>query len=375
MVNKINEMFEKFGIDGEFVGYKMFKSGHINTTCMVTLQQDKDAKNYVLQKINKNVFKKPDQVMKNIASVTNFIRKKLKNNNKDSYRRVLNFQSTPNGDYYAIDEKGEYWRIYEFVDNSVTFDGTDNLDILEETGKAFGEFQSLLADYPSHKLYDIIPNFHNTPSRYATFKNVVANDPVGRTESVKEEISKYLKLEKTACRMQKMLENGELPLRVTHNDTKCNNVLFDEDTNEHICVIDLDTVMPGLVGFDFGDAIRFAGNTCAEDETDLSKVKVDPDKFRAFTKGFLSAVGDSLTKEEIDTLVLGAITMTTECGLRFLTDHIDGDNYFGINYPQHNLDRARCQLALAVDLIKNYNLLNTIVYECANSQRKHNDNF
>ncbi len=370
MEAKIEEMFESFGIDGKIKDYKIFKSGHINTTCKVTIENDGVEKDYVLQKINKNVFKEPEEVMENIKGVTYFIKRKLINAGISPNRRVLNFMKTPFGDYYSLDENGDYWRIYEFIDKSVTFDSTNSLAVLRETGKAFGEFQRQLADYPSYTLFDIIPDFHNTPKRFETFKKTITADPARRVGEVSDEIVRFLLLEEKASIMQNMLDRGALPLRVTHNDTKCNNVLFDEDTHKHICVIDLDTVMPGLVGHDFGDAIRFAGNTSAEDETDLSKVKIDLEKFRAFTEGFLSEVGASLTENELKTLSLGAITMTTECGVRFLTDYIDGDNYFGISYPKHNLDRARCQLALAEDMVRNYDKMQEIVMESANKSQK-----
>lgn len=361
MVNKIIELINKFGIDGEFEGYEVFKSGHINTTCLVKMNQDGEIKKYVLQKINKHVFKKPEEVMENISNVTSHIRTKLNNESLSTDRKVLNFLPSNDGNFFALDNNDDYWRMYEFIDKSVTFDGTDDLSVLEETGKAFGEFQNLLADYPSSELNIIIPHFHNTPNRYKIFKSVVESNPVGRVQSVKQEISDYLELEEIASRMYNMQTNGELPLRVTHNDTKCNNVLFDQDTKDYLCVIDLDTVMPGLVGHDFGDAIRFGANTCAEDEVDIDRVKIDLDKYGAFAKGFIDKVGDSLTDQEMKTLSLGAITMTVECGLRFLTDYIDGDNYFGISYPEHNLDRARCQLALAQDMIKNYDKMQSIV--------------
>lgn len=371
MVNKINEMMEKFGIGGEFKGYKVFNSGHINTTCMVTMEEDGVERQYVLQKINTNVFKRPVEVMDNIANVTSFIRDKYEEVGYDASRRVLNFKHTPNGNYYATDNNGDYWRVYDFIDNSITFDEASS-EVLYETGKAFGDFQTMLSDYPSDELYDTIPNFHNTPKRYETFKNVVETNSVGRVDGVQDEIAAYLQLEDIASTMQRMLDNGQLPLRVTHNDTKCNNVLFDEETHKNLCVIDLDTVMPGLVGFDFGDAMRFASNTRVEDSTDLENVKVDLDKFDAFTQGFIESVGDSLTKAEIDTLVLGAITMTTECGLRFLTDYIDGDNYFKTSYPEHNLDRARCQLALAQNMIANMDKMQQIVNNWA-KVREFND--
>ena len=250
MENKIEEVFSAFGIEGEVKGYKIFHSGHINTTCMVIIEQDGKEKQLVMQKINKHVFKKPAEVMKNISNVTNYIYAKLKENNQQ---------------YYIVDSEGDYWRVYKFVDKSVCFDATDDLTVLEETGKAFGEFQTLLADYPAGDLNIIIPHFHNTPNRYKNFKQTLEEDPVGRAKYVQEEIEEYLVLEEIASRMYKMQKSGNLPLRVTHNDTKCNNVLFDEATHKHICVIDLDTVMPGLVGFDFGDAMRFAGNTCVEE--------------------------------------------------------------------------------------------------------------
>lgn len=371
MVNTINEMMKSFGIGGKFKDYKVFNSGHINTTCLVVMDEDGEEKKYVLQKINTNVFEIPEDVMGNIVNVTGFIRDKYEDAGYDASRSVLNFHQSVYGNYFVIDYYGDYWRVYDYIDNSITYDEAD-AEVLYETGKAFGEFQTLLSDYPSEKLYDTIPNFHNTPKRYETFKRVVENDPVGRKDGVSSEINAFLQLEEVASRMQKMLDNGDLPLRVTHNDTKCNNVLFDEDSHKHLCVIDLDTVMPGLVGFDFGDAMRFASNTRAEDSTDLENVKVDLDKFDAFTQGFIESVGDSLTKQEIETLPLGAITMTIECGLRFLTDYIDGDNYFKTNYPEHNLDRARCQLALAQNMITNMDKMQQIVNNWA-KVREFND--
>jgi len=366
MENTIKELCDQFGVAGELISYEVFKSGHINTTLMVRFDVDGKTREYVLQRINKNVFKKPDEVMENISNVTNFIKNKLKSQGEKTSRRVLRFYPSVNGKYYTIDNNGDYWRMYRFVSNSVSFNETDNLQVLEETGKAFGEFQHLLDGFESDKLNIIIPHFHNTQNRYKIFKEVLAENPVGRASEVEDEIQEYLALETIATKMYKMQKAGQLPLRVTHNDTKCNNVLFDEKTGKYLCVIDLDTIMPGLVCFDFGDAVRFAGNTCAEDETDLSKVRLDFDKFAALSKGFISRAGSSLSQTEKDTLALGAITMTVECGLRFLTDYIDGDNYFKTNYPQHNLDRARCQLKLAQDMIENYEKMQEVVKEnCA----------
>ena len=375
-MEKIYALLSDFGINGEIVDVKTFKSGHINTTYYVKVRNGNQESEYVLQMINKNVFKKPIEVMENISGVTNFIAQKLESRGIDPQKKVLHFQPALTGEYFTLDEKGDYWRVYNFINNSVAFDSTDDPKLLEEIGKAFGEFQLLLADYPSKSLHDTIPNFHNTISRYMALKEKVLENPVHRRDGVADVISEYLKIEPIATHMTKLAREGKLPLRVTHNDTKCNNVLFDPETREYLCAIDLDTIMPGLLGHDFGDAMRFAGNTASEDETDLSKVRLDLDKYRAFTKGFLSKVAPTLTKAEKDTLSLGAITMTAECGARFLTDYLDGDHYFKTEYPEHNLDRAKCQLALAQNMLKQYSKMQSIVddeyYEAMNQENSDN---
>lgn len=364
MHNLIQNICNQFNIYGNITRIKTFTSGHINSTYLIDVSEQDSLKQFVLQRINHNVFKNPDNVMDNITNVTNHIKQQIRSKGEHSSRRVLRFYPTNNGKYYYEDNNGDYWRIYKYVNNSITFDNTENLKVLEETGKAFGEFQLLLDKYPIKDLHIIIPHFHNTVNRYKIFRDTISNNPVNRAQNVQTEINEFLMLEDLATKMYKMQKNNELPLRVTHNDTKCNNVLFDKNTNNHLCVIDLDTVMPGLVGFDFGDAIRFAANTCKEDETNLEMVKLDLEKFEAFTRGFLSEVGSHLTPKELETLSLGAITMSIECGLRFLTDYIDGDNYFKISYEDHNLDRACCQLALAQDMIKNYYQMQQIVENC-----------
>lgn len=361
MNNKIEQLCKNFNISGNLLGYKTFTNGHINTTLLTRFEHNGKVNDYVLQKINKNVFKHPESVMYNIVNVTEFIKEKLITEGKNTDQKVLQFAPATNGDYFVVDEDGDYWRLSKYIVNSTTFDTTDSLDILEQTGKAFGEFQQLLDGYPIKDLEIIIPHFHDTINRYKIFKNILKNNPVDRVKYIQSEIKDYLNLTKLATQICRMKEQGQLPARVTHNDTKCNNVLFDKSTGEYLCVIDLDTIMPGLACFDFGDAVRFATNTCSEDETDLSKVKIDLNKFDALTRGYLSKAGSSLTPNELKTLSLGAITMTIECGLRFLTDYIDGDNYFKIDYPEHNLDRSRCQLALAKDMIKNYYQMQQIV--------------
>lgn len=363
MQNTVIDLCNEFGIEGDFVGFKPLDGGHINSTFLVRFEKNGKQRDFVLQKINKNVFTKPAEVMENISHVTNYVKNKIKEKGENPSRRVLQFAKSIKGEYYTIDDDGEYWRLYKFINNSVTFNNP-SLKILNESGKAFGDFQNLLSEYPINKLNIIIPHFHNTVNRYKIFDQVLKQDPCDRVKNAEYEIEQYLGLRNTACKMYSMQQNKELNLRVTHNDTKSNNVLFDEASGEYLCVIDLDTVMPGLVGFDFGDAIRFGANRADEDEKDLSKVELDLNKFKVFTEGFLSTAGNSLTENELKTLSLGAITMTTECGLRFLTDYIDGDNYFKTKYPEHNLVRARCQLKLAKDMINKYNQMQQIVKDC-----------
>ena len=354
MDRKIEKICRKFGIDGEYLSYELLTNGHINTTYKVYFVRRGEVKDYILQRINVYVFKNPEAVMENIVKVTEYIREKIKATGVSAKRYVLHYQPTENGKYYFVDEKDGFWRCARFIDDSVTFNITDNPTVIEEAGKAFGEFQMYLADFPVQDLNIVIPHFHNTVLRYETFENSVRRNETGRADGVKDEIQKYLSLKEIATKMYKMQRAGELPLKVTHNDTKCNNVLFDKTTFRHLSVIDLDTVMPGLVGFDFGDAIRFIGNTCKEDEKDLEKIKLDLGRFEAFTKGFTEKLRDTMTPAEKDTLALGAITMTLECGLRFLTDYLNGDKYFHIDYDDQNLDRSRCQLTLAKDMIRKY---------------------
>ena len=312
---------EQFGITGQFENFKTFSSGHINSTFLIEVKNNEKTNKYVLQKMNTYVFKEPEKVMQNIFKTTEHIKQKLKNQNKNFSRQVLDFYKS-NNKMFIVDNNNDYWRLYKFIDNSVTYDKTNNLQILEELGNAFGEFQNLLSDYPIKDLNIIIPHFHNTVSRFKDFKQAIKEDKFNRKENILKEIEEFLKLEEIATQMYKMQKQELIPLRVTHNDTKCNNVLFDKDTNKHLCVIDLDTVMPGLIGFDYGDAIRSCANTANEDEKNISFVSLDMYKFQSFTKGFLNNVANSLTTTESKTLALGAITMTIECGIRFLTDMI-----------------------------------------------------
>ncbi|MBR3885005.1 MAG: phosphotransferase [Clostridia bacterium] len=368
MEKELIELCKAFNIEGEFDSIEVINNGHINSTFLVRFIENGKIKEYVLQKINKYVFKQPENVMENITEVTSYINQKLKNENKSTDRKTLNFKFAKDGNPFVVDEFGDYWRVCDFIGHSITFNETKDLKIIEETGKAFGEFQGLLADFPAEKLNITIPHFHNTPNRYNIFRNTLEKNPLGRAEFVQDEINSYLEIEDIVSKMYAMQKSGDLKLKVTHNDTKCNNVLFDRDSKKFLCVIDLDTVMPGLLGFDFGDAIRFIANTAAEDEADLSKVELDIEKYKAFASGFLNEIGDRISTQEMKTLALGAITMTAECGLRFLTDYIDGDNYFKIAYPEHNLVRARCQLKLAESMLENQKQMEDIVNEIYSSK-------
>ena len=362
MDKKIEKLCRKFGIEGEYLRYELVTNGHINTTYKVYFFRDEEEKDYILQRLNTYVFKNPIEVMNNISSVTEYIRAKIKAGGISAKRYVLHYyKNVDDGNYYIVGDQGGFWRLCRYIDNSISFNETDNLKVLEEAGRAFGNFQLHLADYPVKDLHIAIPHFHNTVRRYQTFKESIEKNESGRRNLVEAEIRDYLDLEEISTKMYKMQKAGELPLKVTHNDTKLNNVLFDEKTFENLAVVDLDTVMPGLVAFDFGDAIRFSANTSVEDETDLSKVNFDLVKYESFTKGFIETVGKTLSEKEKETMALGAITMTVECGMRFLTDYLDGDKYFKVEHPEHNLDRARCQLHLAKDMIRHFAEMNEIV--------------
>lgn len=357
---RIEEICRGFQVQGEFRSFETIAYGHINTTYRVYFYRDGEMKDYILQRLNTYVFPKAVELMGNIISVSEHIRRRIKSTGATAKNRVLHYQQTSDGKYYTETEEG-FWRCCRYINNSATFLKAETPFVMEEAGKAFGEFQLYLDDYPVESLHIIIPHFHNTVKRYETFQESVKKDAVGRAESVKDVIEEYEKLEEIATRMYKMQKRGELQLRVTHNDTKCSNVLFDRDTFERLAVIDLDTVMPGLIAFDFGDAIRAGANAADEDEKDLTKVRLDMEKFEAFSKGFLSFVKELLTENEKKTLALGALTMTVECGVRFLTDYLDGDKYFKTEYPEHNLVRSKCQLRLAQDMLNRLAAMQEII--------------
>ena len=348
-----------FKLNGEPVSCVNFGHGHINSTFKINTSTGAE---YVLQRINKYVFKDPVRLMDNIGAVTEYLRERV----TDS-RMALHFISTHDGKFHHVDEQGEFWRMHEFV-GGFCLDTPETKEDFYQSALAFGRFQSMLAGFPADTLFETIPEFHNTIDRYRQFKEVVAKDPCGRLAGVKAEVDFLLEREELGGTLQRMRESGELPLRVTHNDTKLNNVLLDQKTRKSLCVLDLDTVMPGLSLYDYGDSIRFGAATAAEDEKDLSKMHMDLEMFAVYTKGYMEAC-PTLTDKEVEMMPMGALLMTLECGMRFLTDYIDGDHYFRIAYPEHNLDRARTQLKLVADMQNKWEVMNRIVAETASQVR------
>ena len=349
-----------FRLNGQPISCIDFGHGHINSTFKIITDSGNE---YVLQKINKYVFKDPVKVMANACAVTDFLRKR-----SDDPRAALHFIPTLQGLYYHRDQDGEFWRLYDFV-GGFCLDMPERDEDFYESALAFGNFQQLLSDFPAHTLHETIPNFHNTIDRFRQLKQAIEDDKVGRKQNVQPEIALALSMEDLGSTLQNMRDRGELPLRVTHNDTKLNNVLLDKQTRKSLCVLDLDTVMPGLSLYDFGDSIRFGAATAAEDEPDATKMKLDLHLFRVYTKGYLEAAS-ALTDLEVKMLPMGALVMTLEVGIRFLKDYLDGDIYFKTAYPEHNLIRARTQLALAVDIRDHLDEMNRIVEEVAAAVRK-----
>ena len=351
-----------FQLDGMVMKAVRYGSGHINDTFLMTLREDDETEGRViLQRMNKSIFTKPVELMENIMGVTSFLRERIIENGGDPDRETLNVIPTKDGKPYFIDSEGEYWRCYKFIEDATSYDQVENPEDFYESAVAFGNFQRLLADYPAATLHETIKGFHDTKARFEVFKKAVADDVCGRAASVKDEIDFYLSHADVANVFGDLLEKGELPLRVTHNDTKLNNIMIDNETHKGICVIDLDTVMPGLAMNDFGDSIRFGASTAAEDEKDLNKVWCDMDLFDVYTKGFIEGCAGRLTEKEIELLPMGAKVMTFECGMRFLTDHLQGDTYFKIHRENHNLDRARTHMKLVQDMEAKWDIMNEIV--------------
>ena len=348
----LNNVLNKFNIESQIENYG---NGHINDTYLTNPEQ------YILQRINTDIFKNPEELMQNIENVTDFLAKKIAENGGNPKRETLTVVKTSDGkNYYAVDDNNVF-RVYRYIVDTVSIDEDKSPQVLYNTGSGFGKFQKMLSDFPADTLFETIVNFHNTPLRVEALKEAIKNDIAGRASSVQKEIEFALSRADEMGAVVDGIAEGTVPLRVTHNDTKINNILFDKDTLEAVCVIDLDTVMPGSALYDFGDALRYGASTAAEDETDLEKVNFSIENFESFSRGFLEQTGDSLTEREIELLAFSAKLMTYECGIRFLTDHLNGDTYFKIHRENHNLDRARNQFRLIEDMESKMDQLNDIV--------------
>ena len=350
----MEKVLSRFQFEGQPLSCERFGEGHINRTYLVVTDS---RRRYILQCISRAAFHNIPALMQNIEAVTAYLAQR-----SEDPRASLHLIPGVEGGFWVRDEAGEYWRVYDFIEDSICLQTPETPEDFYQSGVAFGSFQRMLHDFPAETLSETIPNFHNTPNRYRIFHETLRADRLNRAESVCREIDFVLAREAEAGILLDMCAEGELPLRVTHNDTKLNNVMLDSKTRKALCVIDLDTVMPGLVAYDFGDSIRFGASTAREDERDLDKVELDLSLYRRFCEGFIPACG-ALTEKEIETLPLGAKLMTLECGLRFLTDYLDGDRYFSVARPGHNLDRARTQFKLVAETERRWDEIQRIVRE------------
>lgn len=359
---KIEEVIEQFQLPGKLISREPYGNGHINDTFLLVYDVNAaKTKRYILQRMNHEIFKQPAELMENIAGVTGYLSEIIKKQGGNPERETLNVIKTKDGKNFYVDSSGNYWRIFLFIEDTVCLEKVESAQDFYDSAVAFGNFQRMLADYPAKTLYETIPDFHHTPARFENLKKAIAEDKMGRAAAAEKEIDFALKREKDTAVLTDLLKEGKLPLRVTHNDTKLNNILFDKDSKKALCIIDLDTVMPGLSHYDFGDSIRFGASTGAEDEKDLSKIEIDLSLFEAFTKGFLEGCAGSLTDKEVEMLPMGAKLMTYECGIRFLADYLEGDTYFKIHREGHNLDRARTQFKLVADMEKKWDEMAAIV--------------
>ena len=335
-----NDIKNAFGIGGETVKAEAFGNGNINDTYLVYIQSGDSVARYIFQRVNRAVFTNPEDIAKNVSGVTTHIANKLRlAGEKDIERRVVKYYRNISGGYYHITESGDYWRVMSYIYDSVCFDTADNT-LLFNTGVAFGEFQRLLSDFPAETLCVTIPDFHNTPARYAQLALAAGADAFSRLCEVKAEYDYLLSQSENACRLCRLADSGAIPLRVVHNDTKCNNVMFDAKTGKNLAVVDLDTVMPGLIAYDFGDAVRFAANP----------------------RG-------SVSRFELDTLADGVLAVTLELAARFLTDYLCGDSYFKCKKERHNLIRARAQIALARDIITKIPTIGSVLDSITNRNK------
>ncbi len=365
---KISKILKCFGVDFDSFGVETFHSGHINSTFKVDIRCKGKTDSFVLQRINTYVFPDPVGIMKNIDKVTRHIRNKLIYQGIDPLGKVLDFLKCPDGTNYYFEDKDNFWRGYRYIHNTITYDQAEDPAVLHSAGYSFGQFQEQLCDFPMEELIDTMPNFHNTPVRMKNFFTACEKDVAGRRHRIEKEIQILKENEGLWSRLEKAKENGTLPLRVTHNDTKYNNILIDKDSGKAVCVIDLDTVTPGLCAYDFGDAIRFSANFAAEDEPDTSKVGLNLELYEAFASGFITSCRKFCTPEELESLAIGAVTMAFELSARFLEDYLNGDKYFKVRHPEHNLERGRSQLALALDMKEKIEKMQQINRRWANAK-------
>lgn len=360
--SRIEQIASQFQYEGNLIKIQPYGNGHINDTYLLTYEIGKmGCVRVILQRMNVNVFPHPVEVMENVVNVTNYLSERIREQGGDPYRETLNVIPTKDGKSYYKESEEDYWRSFVFITDASCYDAVEKPEDFYESAVAFGHFQNLLADYPAEELHETIKNFHNTKSRLADFKKAVEEDVAGRASGVQEEIQFVLNREADAGFFTELIEKNEIPIRVTHNDTKLNNIMMDNKTGKGICVIDLDTVMPGLSVFDFGDSIRFGASTGPEDEKDLSKIWCSMELFDIYTKGFIEGCGDKLTGKEIELLPMGAKIMTYECGMRFLADYLQNDIYFKTSRPEHNLDRARTQFKLVADMEAKWEEMHHIV--------------
>lgn len=357
----LKHIADLFQIEGDYINAAPYGEGHINSTFLLETSSQK----YILQKINSTVFSSPEDVMDNVVMVTEFLKKKIEIAGGDTNRETLTVIPAKDGKSYVKTEDGDYYRVYIFVDDAISYQVVENPEDFYNAACAFGKFQNMLSDFEADKLHETIKNFHNTKTRFDDFEKAVADNKSGKADSIKAEIDFAMARKCDASIIVDGIAEGKIPLRVTHNDTKLNNVMVDCKTGKGICVIDLDTVMPGSLLYDFGDSIRFGTNPASEDEKDLSKVYCDLNLFEQYVKGFLSELGDSITKEEVELLPMSAKLMTLECGIRFLGDHLNGDVYFKIHREDHNLDRARTQFKMVADMEEKMDEMKAIVAKYA----------
>lgn len=359
---KIYNLLAKFDLKTTLEGVKIspYGGGHINSTFLVESEPK-----FILQKINTNVFHNPAELMKNIVLVTEHLKEKLSAAHEDVSKGTYSVVKAKDGNDFVIDEDGDFYRVLTFID-AISHDNAEDPTTLYRAAKAYGKFQKMLADFDADKLFEVIPLFHHTPNRMKNLEKAISENKSGRLDKVRAEVEFALSYKDRISAVTEGMADGSIPLRVTHNDTKLNNFLFDRDTDECVCLIDLDTVMPGSLLYDYGDALRIGASSAAEDETDLEKVFFCIEPFEQFTRGLLESFASEMTVRERELLPYSQLLMTFEVGIRFLTDYLDGDVYFKTAYPEHNIDRARNQFKLVRDIDARMNELNALVEKIYN---------